>query len=286
MHCIELARLAALLAVQGPALVSCRAAVPAEAMVQYWSASRQRVELWNRGLGRLSELLNAGRSLAARDWWHQHLPMLEEILISETLTRVMAAVGGALDGERAEADIQPVTQSVFLTHLQVRNHVLRLLLFGRGGSVEQSLKLNRLRRSVEHWTDRLLGCMLLEHPGARRYAHDATRAGAFAVSILHQPLAYDTTLRLGLPAALSISLAAVCDARASLPQANRELGQAALACLHPQLFDSLGLLRPHWLQRLQSNLSPETRPRSAADHPLLRQPTGNVSAPALARWKP
>ena len=286
MHCVELARLAALLAVEGTALVSYRAPVPAEAMVQYWSASRKRFELWNRGLGRLTELLHAGRSLAARDWWNQHLPMLEEILVSETLTRVMAAVGGALDRDHTPGDVAPITQSVFLTHLQVRNHVLRLLLFGRGGTVEQSLQLNRLRRCVEQWTDRLVGCMISEHPESRRYAHDVTRANAFATMLTPQPPWIDQGLRRGLPTTLSISLAAMCDVRESLPQANRDLGEAALACLDSRLFDSLGLVKSPWMHRLQINHSPEGRPGNNADHPLLRSLPPRPVTSALARWKP
>lgn len=285
MHCIELARIAAIIAAQGPILVARGATVPAEATVQYWSASRQRFELWNRGLGRLHEVLKAGRSLAARDWWHEHLAMLEEILISETLTRVLAAVGAALDGAHNDGDVEPITQSVFLTHLQVRNHVLRLLLFGRGGSVEQSLQLNRLRRCVELWTDRLLGCLILEHPEARRYTHDVTRANAFAAVLAPQSPRADMALRNGLPAALGMSLASMCDSRETLPQANRELCSAALACLHPDRFDSLGLLKSDWMQRLQANRSPECRPGSRGDHPLLRQLPPSPAVPALARWK-
>lgn len=286
MHCIELARIAAIIAAQGPPLASSGVAIPPEAAVQYWSASRQRFELWHRGLGRLTEVLKADRSLAAREWWHEHLGMLEEILISETLTRVLAAIGGVLDRAHSVGEIEPITQSVFLTHLQVRNHVLRLLLFGRGGSVEQSLRLNRLRRCVELWTDRLLGCLVLAHPEARRYTHDVARADAFAALLAPQPPQADAALRSGLPTALCLSLAAMCDSRESLPHANRELGQAALACLPPDLFDAHGLLKSRWLQRLQANRSPECRPGSGGEHPLLRKPSPCSPVSALSRWQP
>lgn len=285
MHCIELARIAAIIAAQGPNLINSGSVVPSEATVQYWSASRQRFELWNHGLGRLTEVLKAGRSLAARDWWYEHLPMLEEILISETLTRVMAAVGAAVDAAHNDGEVEPITQTVFLTHLQVRNHVLRLLLFGRGGSVEQSLQLNRLRRCVELWTDRLLGYLIDAYPDTRRYTHDRTRADAFAATLTPQRPQTGAVLGGGLPTALCHSLTVMCDPRESLSQANRELSQAALACLSPALFDSLGMLKSHWIQRLQSNCSPDSRPGVATKHPLLRKLPSVSTTPAVARWK-
>ncbi len=287
MHCIELARLAAIIAAQGPALVTSRSLVSAEATVQYWSASRQRFELWNRGLGRLTELLKAGRSVAARDWWQEHLAMLEEILVSETLTRVMAAVGAALDGNDGQGDVEPLTQSVFLTHLEARNRVLRLLLFGRGGSVDQSLRLNRLRRGVERWTDHLLSPLVKQHGEVLRFAHDRGRARAFGEEAAEALGACEVAIANHLTlAALQASLAQLCGPRAALPQANHQLAQAVLVCLPPELFDSHGLLCSSAARRLRVNDSPECRPRRGQpmQHLLMTSLPAPASAPHLVRW--
>jgi hypothetical protein len=85
MHCIELARIATLVAAQGPSLAMLQPHIPANAMTGYWVASRQRTELWNQGLARLVELEAAGRPLAIDAWWFEHLPMIEEVLVSEML---------------------------------------------------------------------------------------------------------------------------------------------------------------------------------------------------------
>lgn len=287
MHCTELARLAALIAAQGPALVLAREPIAADAVVRYWTAARQRFDLWNQGLKRFSELENAGRSLAIRDWWQQHLPMIEEVLVSETLTRVMAATGTALDAPCNHGDVEPITHSVYITHLEARNRILRLLLFGRGGSVEEALRLNRLRRSVERWTDYLLGPLVSQNPDTASFAHDAGRARAFGeeASQVHGS-GQAATLSALSAAALQTSLWALCERRAALPQANRQLGQAVLGCLGSGLFDSLGLLKSATTQRIAANLSPECRPSSGkqSSHVLLHPAHRLPPSPNLVRW--
>jgi len=292
MHCIELARIATLIAAQSQSLALVRPRIPAEAMTRYWVAARQRFELWNQGLGRLTELESSGRPLAIEAWWQEHLPMIEEILVSETLTRVMAAVGAALDEEVDDREVQPVTQSIFLAHLECRNRVLRVLLFSRGRSVDDALRLNRLRRCVERWCDFLLAPLVRTRPEMVQFAVDARRARAFA-----QESSADATDPCGsnvnwlTAATLEMSLAAQCDRRVSLPQANRQLGEAVLACMRPELFDSLGMLQSTATQRIRVGHSPECKPAIQANtghrgdkHLLFHAPKLRPSAPNLVRW--
>jgi len=294
MHCIELARIATLIAAQGPSLVLLRPNFPADAMTRYWVASRQRTELWNRGLARLVDLEAAGRPLAIDAWWFEHVPMIEEILVSETLTRVMAAVGAALDEGIEDRDVEPVTHSIFQAHLESRNRVLRVLLFSRGRSVEQALRLNRLRRCVERWTDFLIAPLVRVRPDSIQFAIDAGRARAYA-----SENALDDRDRGGdgdgvnwlSAATLELSLGGLCDRRAALPQANRQLGESVLACLRPQLFDSLGVLHSTATQRIKVGNSPEcppsreNKPGNRGDkHLLFHSPQTCPSAPNLVRW--
>lgn len=287
MHSIDLARIAALIAAQGPSLILLRTAIPADAALRYWTASRQRFDLWNRGLGRFNELESAGRSLAIRDWWQEHLTMIEEILTSETLTRVMAAIGAGLDAQHEHGDMEPITQSVYLTHLEARNRVLRLLLFGRGGSVEEALRLNRLRRCVERWTDFLIGPMSTTHPETLRYTHDSGRARAYADEAAHmRQSGDDATVNWLTATALQTSLAALSDHRSALPQANRYLGEAVLACMRPELFDSLGLLKSIKTQRILTDHSPDSQPSrgKGASHLLFHSVHRQAPSPNLVRW--
>lgn len=292
MHCIELARIATLIAAQGPSLVLLRPTIPADAMTRYWVASRQRTELWNRGLARLVDLEAAGRPLAIDAWWFEHVPMIEEVLVSETLTRVMAAVGAALDDGIEERDVEPVTHSIFQTHLESRNRVLRVLLFSRGRSVERALRLNRLRRCVERWCDFLIAPLIRVRPDTIQFAIDSGRARAFANEItmdIHDR-GSDSVNWLSA-ATLELSLSGLCDRRAALPQANRQLGESVLACLRPQLFDSIGLPHSTATQRIKLGNSPEcspsrqSKPNHRGDsHLLFHGPQTRPAAPNLVRW--
>jgi hypothetical protein len=287
MHSIELARIATLISAQGPAVSIVRPKISSGPMNQYWVAARQRTELWNHGLGRLNELEEFGRPMMIAQWWEDHTPMIEEILISEILTRVMAATGATLDADVTDRDIEPVTESVFVSHLESRNRVLRILLFGRGRSVDQALRLNRLRRGVERWTDYLLGPLIQVRPEAVAYAIDPVRARTFAdeSSWGYDEGLGDTIGRL-TTSAIAISLASLCDPRPALPQANRHVGDSVLACLRPELFDSLGIPHSAQTQRIRSSRSPEGEPtdRPGHSHWLFHSPKHRPPTPNLVRW--
>lgn len=292
MHCIELARLATLIAAQGSTLASLRPDMPTEAMTRYWVASRQRTELWHRGLARLPDSESTGNSFAIDAWWFEHIPMIEEILVSEMLTRVMAAVGAAIDTDIQERDLEPITYSIFQTHLESRNRVLRILLFSRGRSVEQALRLNRLRRCVERWNDFLLGPLIGVYPDSIQFAFDAGRARAYAseFSLEGRDRTSDGIHWLSA-ATLEISLSNLCDRRAALPQANRQVGQSVLAFLRSKTFDSLGLPYTAATQRIVAGQSPEGPPASVdkpancgGKHLLFHAPKNHPPAPNLVRW--
>ncbi|HBJ37123.1 MAG TPA: hypothetical protein DDZ51_20695 [Planctomycetaceae bacterium] len=292
MHCIELARIATFIAAQGASLAIVRPSIPASAITQYWVASRQRTELWNRGLARLVEMEATGRPLAIDGWWFEHVPMIEEILVSETLSRVMAAVGAVLDDGIEDREIEPVTHSVFQTHLESRNRVLRILLFSRGRSVEQALRLNRLRRCVERWTDLLIAPLVRLRPDSVQFAIDAGRARAYASECSDDDRNRGSDGSDWLSAAtLELSLGGLCDRRAALPQANQQIGESVLAYLRPELFDSLGVPYSTTTQRIVSGHSPECPPAGdnkrgnrGGKHLLFHAPQTRPAAPNLVRW--
>ncbi len=297
MHCLELARLANCVAVQGPALALLRPALTAESITPYWVASRERFELWNRGLARLVDLETSGRSLAVQDWWDEHVPMVEEILVSESLTRVMAATGAALDEGFDDLEIEPVTQSIYGTHLECRNRVLRLLLMGHGHWGHQAVNLNRLRRCAERWTDFLLAPLVAVCPRAAEFAFDRLRVQAFLADMAGTSAERSEWVwRQMTTMTLQMSLAALCQRRESLSRANSQLAQAVLGCLPSELFDSGGVPLRLSVQRIRLSRSPEQNPvaaidenvsaarRSEAKHLLFHAPQPAPKTPHLARW--
>lgn len=288
MHSLELVRLAAVIAAAAESLALRATPIPAGPLTGFWLANRERFELWDHGLTRFRDLEEVGRVPAMHDWWSTHLPMIEEILVSEILTRVMAAVGAMIDARVAQHDVEPLTQSVYRRHLEARGQVLRLLLFGRGGSVEDHARLNRLRNAAERWVDTLIAPLTGPHPETLRYTIDAAQAlrlGRETGSAgLPNPAAL-LTERFPWPL-IESSLASLVQPRVALPHANRQIAAAVLACLGERLFDSFGVLQSATTSRIRAGISQESRPLfdQPDSHPLFRRqhlPGGN---PSLIRW--
>lgn len=253
MHAVQLADLAAILALHGPSLLFRRELISEEALHAYWAANRGRSESWNRRLGEYQEHERDGGMADLRQWWEEQYPLLEEILLSEPLTRIYAGLAASLDAKGETEQISPITHSVFLNHLEARNRVLQLMIYGRGAAVEVAVRLNRLRAAVESWCDALIG-----HLGGsqdrqwERYAVDVSRARAFAEDARQLPsgTARDTAGWL-MTAAMRETLVRRSQPHAATPKANQQVSDAVLMCLRPDLFDSVGVLKSLWLHRLQ-----------------------------------
>ena len=287
MHCIALAELASLLAHQAPAIFQLRPNIAADSLTRYWIQSRQRLDQWHRGLAGYTLLEHAGRPLAMQAWWTDHAPLLEEIIVSETLTRVFAAIGFGIDQVRNQREVEPVTHSVYLSHLEARNRVLQLLLFGRGGSVTQAMNLNRLRRASERWTDRMLAPIVAIHANASCYAIDPQRVIAYAKEWTDGNNPETQTLVAWLSqAAMRTTLAGRTGASAALPIANREVSQSIIACLQRECFDSLGLLKSYSSIRLTNQNFNDCQPDPARPLFPAVMPSDHRkgSYPFAARW--
>ncbi len=92
MHAHELSDLAALVAVHGEQLVVADAATMDHALAAYWKASRCRLDRWCRSLALLTKHDERG------EWTQIEIGTVEEILVSEILSRVVAALAVAHDG--------------------------------------------------------------------------------------------------------------------------------------------------------------------------------------------
>jgi hypothetical protein len=253
MHCLNLADLAAILAHHGPSILYRRRQVPTDAVTRYWSACRQRFDLWHHAFGRYREIEQQGNAAHRRSWWETHHPLLEEILVSEMLTRVYAAVGAGLDSDADQAEISPVVHSVYLSQLEARNRVLHLMVYGRGNSIDEAVRLNRLRREVDRWTDVLIGQLTAAAPGSLDYAICRQRASGHASEAnSHGSGNLGDTLRWLSAATMRDALARRLHATSALPEANRKVAEAVMLCLRPDLFDSVGLLKSLWIHRLEA----------------------------------
>ena len=250
MHARELVELAAVVAAQGPVLVRQGGPVPSSSVEPYWVASKCRLDRWGRSLRQLADEAANGGPEWQRSRWPRLRGVLEEILTGEVLTRVWAAVMSAYDRRRGTDLAEPVVRSVLIGHLEARHRVLTLLVQGPGIDSEAAVKLNRLRRRTERWTDMLIG-YLAGLDDVSEFAIDPVRANDFA-----EDLRYQAQLSGGRhvwPLVLASLRAAFRQGLTpTSPNAdlNAKIAAAILSCFPPELFDSTGIFRSLWLSRL------------------------------------
>jgi len=250
MHAREMVELAAIVSAHGPVLIRRTGQLSPAAMEEYWTASKCRLDRWSRSLKSFASELPS-----APDWWRQaQWPavrgVIEEILTGEALARVWAAVLCAYDRQHGTAEAEPIARSVLIGHLEARHRVLTLLVRGPGINSEAAVKLNVLRRRTERWTDLLVG-YLLGTADVSEMAINPERARDFA-----EDLRYQSDLpggRHAWPLVLASLRAAFKQGLAPVsPNAdlNNRIATSILACFQAELFDSFGLFRSLWLDRL------------------------------------
>ncbi len=290
MHCVLTADLAALMSEHGLAILRTRELIPSEAITQYWTSTRNRFELWHQTLARYRRAEESGDVLQLRQWWKDHAGVLEEILVTEMLTRVIAAIGAGLDDPHEDDEVSPITHAVHLSHLEARNRVQRIMLLGRGNSVHQAIRLNRLRRTVEHWTDLLVGRVAADSMKPAKYGINVHRTEQFASETRAQGFGSlsRTSARL-LNVAMHESIRRQTDTQVALPQANQLVASSVLMMLRPDLFDSVGILKSLWLHRLQSGTDHADRVIDELQFPnISHAPTAcameMLSDDHLGRW--
>jgi hypothetical protein len=254
MHARELAELAALIAVHSGVIVNGAGQVPDSTSEQYWAASKCRFDRWGRILRQLAAAA-CQPQLPATLAWPRVRPILEEILISELLTRLWAATAAAYDAAREQQELEPVARNILTGHLEARRRVLSLISDGRVIELREAVRLNQIRRRVERWTD-----MLLAHLAGAieidEFAFEADRAREFAADLDHEAVSSQRrfTCQLML-ASLKASFADGLDDRPANQDLNRRIGAAVLAAFREEITDSTGLVKSLWLQRLSQTAS-------------------------------
>jgi hypothetical protein len=249
MHVRELVELAALVAVHSSVIIRGEGQLATAASQQYWAASKCRLDRWGRVLRQLAAA--GGEPLRpATLAWPRVRPVLEEILVSELLTRLWTAVAAACDAATGEEEAGVVARNVFAGHLDARRRLLELLADGRVIELPQAVQLNHLRRKVERWTDLLLA-HVSRGVDSGEFAFERQRARDFADDLDHDAASADCRLTSHLVlASLRASFASGLAEHSPNRDLNRRIGSAVLLALREELTDSLGLVKSLWLERL------------------------------------
>lgn len=244
MHATQLISTANVFAGLGHVLLGERASAPGDTAHVYWLTHRFRCDAWHQRISaHRSAVERCGTSRRTR-LWHEIVPALHEILISEPLSRVIAYLSRLLEQSGRDADWGALAQSALDNHVEARHRCLNLMVFGYGLPVEQAVGLNRIRRLVEFFSDQLLSSL---PPGAPldRFAFDPKLVSTSQLEFRRYAFAGpEHQVRLqSMTTALQTLLHSPQASKAENPKMNRSVAEAALALLPKDIFDSFGVLK-------------------------------------------
>ncbi|KLU02980.1 hypothetical protein RISK_004950 [Rhodopirellula islandica] len=290
MHVVQLTELASVLSYHGPAMLLQRSPISPEAIAGYWTASRNRLDLWHQVMARFNRVKATGDFYRMRCWWTEHMGVLEEILASEALTRVVAAIGDGIDRRNGTDECSPITQAIHLSHLEARNRVQWAILDRRGCSVTDAVRLNRLRRVTERWIDVLVGSIAAHDSELTRYGMDLTRTQSHAnaarecsTAPTHETVAWLTR------AAMKEGFQKHVAEQPSLPAANQAVADSVMMMMRADLFDSVGVLKSLWMHRIESKVEQTDQMIAEFLRPDVNESTTvnayeQMHATAMAHW--
>ena len=250
MQAHHLADLAALVAVNSPAFIAADREPLASAMTAYWQASRCRFDRWCRVVRQLT------MQTSHRESSPESLAVLEEIFVSVILSRTIAAVAVAHDNRHGAMECGPVARNILSGHLDARRRALALVATPANRGHGRAQALLALARQCDRWSDLVLSYLAPQIEVAE-FAASRIRVHDFAADAQHQlwTTASSYTAVTMIVLGMRTSFAPIVRGPTPNSDLNRDIGQAILACLPAESFDSLGLLRSTWLGRLQQTSS-------------------------------
>lgn len=249
MRVHELAEFSALLAMHGPVLIRHGELFPDGCLSGYWAASRARFDRWHRSLKEFASRSQGQPRGVVAPIWFATKPTLEEILVSDMLTRVWATVACVVDRTKGTSEAEPIVRNVLLGQQEVRNRALSLLVFDAGTTMAEGVLMNRLRRRVERWTDMLLGHLALFHD-MNEFAFDPQRTKEFSRDIREEALAPNGPGWQLTFAALRATFQSLATSESPNADLNGRIISSLMLCFQSELFDSTGLFRTVWLERI------------------------------------
>ena len=151
MRLRRLTELTALVALHRDHIIRAESPVTDASLLEYLKQSRERSRIWRSRL----QLLRAERPKEESVSAQLHR-FVSEVFANEMLTRVLTAVLVSRDVRRNESLAGPIVRHVLVSVLECRARLLEFLL-GSLSPLGVLLRVDRLRRKCERWSDLLIG---------------------------------------------------------------------------------------------------------------------------------
>ncbi|MCA9013616.1 MAG: hypothetical protein KDB01_27885 [Planctomycetaceae bacterium] len=191
MKLAYLTEVAAIMAAHSQLFIEQSEEISAEALGDYYIHSRNRFNRWMRDLDGSENTATHRDSLRLAGparFQSMAIAVTQQVLINDMVARIWTLLLLARDANNGIDRTQPVARNIYLGHLSVRHKALRVLLTDDRVSPDQLMAIDKLRKSIERWTD-LLGCSLMRQFNLWEYAFDKERATEFFRDRADQPAA-------------------------------------------------------------------------------------------------
>jgi hypothetical protein len=273
------AEAAAILSSNSTHLIEFGEPISDESLQRYWDSSWQRQRTWMKLLS--SKIHEQARSVSQ---FENLLTVLEEIFVSEILTRTFTAILIAGDQRLQLTSAEPIARNVYRGHLQARQHALEILVNAPQMTTEQCAQVDRLRRKVERWTDLLLGPLVLRY-NVGEFCFSESRAKDFGSE--HRT---DTKLQTtdAVWSLVLVGLRLAFPQTRQLPpereQLHNQVVESVLACFPSQAFRAEGPFKSANLGRLARSSSIDEKAHT--DFVLGNLPAIQIKPKPLPNRKP
>ena len=245
MHAIELANIANWAAFNSNLIIQGSETISASTCNEYWSQSKCRQNRW------MTALKVFEKDIQSENENHNPWPAIEiviqEIFLSEMLTRVWSAIMIIHDEVCQSDELGNIAHSIHIGHVESKNRAMRLLLVDPTSNSETFDRLNKLRRKVERWTDLLLG-QLPQPEVASQFAFQTNRVKDFGEENLSFTSSQSTARQMIFANSMPEDLRQFANRFPANPEINRRIAAGILNCFSADRFDSLGL--PKSIQRI------------------------------------
>ncbi len=185
MNLRQLVELTGIISAHSPNLIEAPQPVARDAIRRYVHCSDTRARNWLTALDELPRQIAeapAGRQNLVR---RSAESLLVDVLAGGMVARVWGAVLTARDRSQRAGFGEEAARSVLSGQMQAQHAVLRLLVEGNHLPIDQVARIDRLRRTIERWTDLWLGHIIRRHALAN-FAHEFERAIDFGEEQLRE----------------------------------------------------------------------------------------------------
>jgi hypothetical protein len=259
----QITEIAAFVSARSMVLIESSHSISDEHLQSYWKCCRGRTIDWLKTLDEFDCRLASASSAEHQSVWTDLEPVLNDIFVSELLTRVWGITLTAVDLRRGEKSAGPIARNTTSGHTEARNKALNLMV-GSQVPMSQLARVDRVRRKAERWTDLLVGRLAVESQ-LPEFAFDDQRSLDFGQSQMNEFVrATDESVCEFVHAGIRLAFSGMNQQTSVSPSWNRGIVRSILGSFPIDCFDEVGMFKSLRRVRIERS-SPESTLKNVAE---------------------